>query len=340
MAITGDAYTELGLGPDATEAQVKAAWRRLVSRWHPDRNADAAAVERIQRINQAYHAILRQRGGDEWDVAAGGDAPAAAAAEPPRRRTVARRVRLTLEEAAAGCTRELKGRIADPCAPCGGQGWTGSAGACAACAGAGVQRQRSWFNWLGATETCQACAGSGLSREPCAACGGRGHEPSQRYRLQVRIPHGARHGDVLEVAAAQGGDGLLLDLEIRVELRPHPLLRLEDDGTTRVEMPVDAFAWMANRSVEVPTLGGLQTLALHRERTVYRLVGAGFPVRRRGPPGDQIVQIVPVYPPHLSDAQAALLARLADTRSTPAARAADRTLAEWDRNVEAWSRPR
>ena len=52
-----DAYVELGVSPGASESEVKAAWRRLVSRWHPDRNASADAAALMQRINRAYDRI-------------------------------------------------------------------------------------------------------------------------------------------------------------------------------------------------------------------------------------------------------------------------------------------
>ena len=56
---TFTAYTELGLAPGASEREAKAAWRRLVSQWHPDRNPGPGAVGRMQRLNQALDALRR-----------------------------------------------------------------------------------------------------------------------------------------------------------------------------------------------------------------------------------------------------------------------------------------
>ncbi|MFN6997463.1 MAG: J domain-containing protein, partial [Aquincola tertiaricarbonis] len=61
MSTETAALEELGLRPGASEAEIKAAWRKLVSRWHPDRNASRAAVEKMQRINQAFE-LLRGAG--------------------------------------------------------------------------------------------------------------------------------------------------------------------------------------------------------------------------------------------------------------------------------------
>ena len=55
---TDNAYAELGLAPGASEAEVKAAWRRLVSLWHPDRNSSASAVQKMQRLNEALFEVV------------------------------------------------------------------------------------------------------------------------------------------------------------------------------------------------------------------------------------------------------------------------------------------
>ena len=104
-----DAYAELGLPPGASLSQVKAAWRTLVSRWHPDRNRHANASARMQRINQALEHIRSAAGGLT------GAAPEAEAGPAPgAKHTVYRRVTLTLEEAAAGCIKILQGTVIEP----------------------------------------------------------------------------------------------------------------------------------------------------------------------------------------------------------------------------------
>lgn len=326
----GDAFAELGLSPEASEREVKAAWRRLVSQWHPDRNTSTAAHARMQRINRAVEAIRR----------AGFTAPAAAApdadddedrsAAEAHARTIHRKVRLTLEEAAAGCTRVLRGRVVDACPVCAGAGLQLAAQPCLRCQGSGTIRQRAWFGWVGVQSSCDACLGSGLFRPACAACSGSGKAPARRYQVSVRLPPGVRDGDLLQVAATQGRAGALPgELNIRVALRRHEWLRLDPDGSVRCELPVDGFAWIANRPVEVPTLVGLQHLALQRDQLVYRLKGQGFPVERRGPRGDQLVTITPVFPSQLSTDQQILLDQLIATTSGPDAEASDPRLRAW-----------
>jgi len=75
-----DPYAELGLRPQASDEAVKAAWRRLLSRWHPDRNPSADAADRVKRFNVAYEQILQQRRSQ-------GDADTGQARAPARSRS-------------------------------------------------------------------------------------------------------------------------------------------------------------------------------------------------------------------------------------------------------------
>ncbi|WP_088285301.1 DnaJ C-terminal domain-containing protein [Ideonella sp. A 288] len=364
---TDTAYAELGLAPGASEREVKAAWRRLVSRWHPDRNASAHAVRRMQRINQALEAI-RRAGFAEDDGAAPPDAPdepparpapdeapAAGAAsgagrrpraeargqdsdgagpEAPRAeartesadpeqegdapgpgRVLLRKLKLTLEEAATGCTKSLRGRFTLQCAACSGLGHRVLGGHCAPCGGSGAVRQSGWYGLFGGTATeCGACHGSGMAREACSDCGGSGSLGTRAYKLDVRLPHGVRDGDLLHVDARRAGAGdALRGIDLRVELQPHERFQLDDDGTLRCTMPVDGFAWVAQRTIDVPTLTGLHALRLRRDVSCHRLKGEGFPVQRRGPRGDLLVTVVPSFPERFSADQDILLDQLIAT---------------------------
>ena len=359
---TDDAFAELGLKPDATEYEVKSAWRRLVSQWHPDRNASAAAVAKMQRINRAFKAI-RQTGFATGRPASSADSSArsrasadaararadagaersrraqqrnseradADAAAPGRpRRAISRKLKLTLEEAAAGSTKDLRGRISDACADCDGVGYRVLGGHCPQCHGSGAVRQRSWFGWVGTQSECTACHGGGIARQHCASCDGSGSQ-SREYRFSVRIPLGVRDGDQLHVDGRRHKSGPApVDLNIRVELLPHRFLHLDADGTIRCEVPVDGFAWIANRSVEVPTLAGLRRLQLDRERLGYRLRGEGFPVERRGVPGDQLITITPIFPASLNNDQRILLDQLIATSARGDGSDVDARLQRWN----------
>jgi len=323
-----DAYVELGLVPGASETQVKAAWRRLVSHWHPDRNPAPGAAASMQRINAAYERIRLTLLGEAGD----GRATAASSG-----RTLRRRVRLTLEEAALGCLRVLRGRLVDPCAACAGAGIAAQAATCAFCHGSGSTRTGLWFGWLGGTARCTHCEGAGSTQRACAACEGSGRLESS-YRRQVRLPAGVRHGDVLSADGAgshRGGfDGTL---ELQIDVTPHRFFAPADDGSVRCEMPVDGFAWLAEAWVDVPTLGGAQQMRLRRGRLVYRLRGQGLPLERGGRErGDAIVTVLPTFPDSPSPRQQALLEQLAATADPGAAA----PLRDWQRTLHDWERSR
>ena len=356
------AYAELGLAPGATGPEVKAAWRRLASQWHPDRNPSAAAAGRMQRINQAFEAL--RDAADPADHRADTDAAtktgpsagaAAGPAAPPRpaptpepaadsappgtpRRTLRRKVKLSLEEAALGCIRVLRGKERETCADCRGSGQHSPAPACPACTGTGHCRQAGWYGLFSRLIDCTDCQASGLLHPACASCGGAGQRDSAGYRVTVRLPPGVRNGDELHVDGRRMRPGQSPgDLLIRVELQAHPFFQLDAAGHLHCELPVNGFAWAAGRSVMVPTLAGLQRLALVRDQLDYTLPGQGFPLGRRGPPGDLRLRIVPSFPKAWSTDQQILLDQLivATAADRPGA---DPRLQAWQQTLQAWER--
>lgn len=341
------AYRELGLAPGASEAEIKAAWRKLVSRWHPDRNDSRAAVEKMQRINQAFEAL--RAGLEASPVVPGASEDAGQpAAEPPATpdepggsteaqtgaRPLQRRVKLSLEEAALGCVRVLKGQLTGACTACHGAGLRWPGGDCPSCEGSGRVRQRAWYGFTAHTVACEDCDGDGRARVVCTACDGSGKQPPRRYEMKVRIPAGVRDGDLLAVPADARRAGPPGGVDLRIELLPHPLFSLEPDGTVHCECPVDGFRWIAGREVEVPTLEGLQKLPLRRDEQVLRLKGRGFPTTRRGPRGDFVLSLRPTFPQPLSADQQILLDRLIATSGA----SGEGPLADWQQRVRQWAK--
>ena len=346
---TEQAYQLLGLAPDASDAQLKAAWRRLVAAWHPDRNAADEALQRMQGINKAYQ-HLRQLRQDEGEGGGGGmdedghadaaDGPAAEAPPPDEAPSASagpthvRRVRLRLEDAVLGCTRTLRGHFSQTCDCCAGQGQRVLAQACSACRGSGAVRTPALFGWMWSQAACADCGGDGRQRATCDACDGSG-ERAVAYRRQVRFPAGVRAGQVLSLPPSRHGRHQI-GLELQVEIEPHPLFTLGDDGVLRCDMPVNGYAWMAGRWVEVPTPDGLQQMRLNREALVYRLRGQGFPAVPRGPRGDYLVRVTPVFPEQDDPAQEALLDQLIDHANQSAEGGAG-PLGQWAQRMGAWS---
>ena len=337
---TQEAYAELGLDASASDAELKASWRRLVATWHPDRNAAADAGRRMQAINKAYQHIRQLRDGEGADADAGQQQDHEAAHEQAateqaqsRRPVLERRVRLSLEDAILGCTRTLRGHFTHSCAACVGKGQRVLAQACSACHGSGAVHKPSLFGWLWNEEACADCGGDGRQRAPCEACDGKG-ERTQAYRRRVRFPAGVRAGHVLSVAGAHAGDQEL-DLELQVEIEPHAFFVLDEDGVLRCEVPVNGFAWMAGRWVEVPTPDGMQQMRLNRDALVYRLSGQGFPAQPRGPRGDYLLKVLPVFPQKEDANTAALLDQLIASSSLGMGEGSQ-PLGQWQAQLQRW----
>lgn len=321
-----DAYVALGIAPGAPTGEVKAAWRRLASRWHPDRNPSAEAAALMQRINGAYERIMgAHRDGD-----------ATARAEPAAGApgiVLRRRVRVTLEEAALGTIRTVRGRFIDRCTLCDGAGTADTLSACRPCNGTGQLRSSLWFGWMPTGTRCTHCDGRGQVPAPCPDCSGRGHH-RRHYERRVRLPAGLRDGDVLHADASADGIDVALELQLRVAAHPFFTTDAADPGLLRCEMPVDGFAWLAESWTEVPTPDGPQQMRLRRGHLTYKLRGQGLPVARGSAVrGDLLVTVAPSFPDTLSPRRQALLEKLAadtsaDAEST-AVRAWREQLAHW-----------
>ena len=336
-----DSYQELGLDPDSTDAEVKAAWRRLAARWHPDRNSSPHALRKIQRINRALEEIRRSRASNFGPLSENGFAsePAAGAqARATPEPTLPHSVQLTLEEAIAGCIKDLEGERVEDCVACDATGVQKQASECGDCGGTGQVRQPLWFSWLSTQGgPCKSCHGHGTLRQPCAACEGSGRAAARKYRCRARIPAGVREGDLLHVTANLQGRHASekVALEVRVELVPHEFFTVDDDGTVRCELPVDGFAWIANRWIDVPTPAGLQQMRLRRGYHTYRIKDQGFPAAG-GERADCIVTVVPLFPEEFSKAQEAQIDRLIAGNTRAAGTPAQQRAAAWQQSLEDW----
>lgn len=324
-----DSYQELGVTPDASDAEVKAAWRRLAARWHPDRNDSPEALRKIQRINQALEEIRRSKremAADEGE-----------ADVEPHEPAVQHTIHLTIEEIASGCVRELRGDVVDNCADCEGSGQQLHATACPDCGGTGRVQQAIWVAWLSPTVECGACHGQGTTRQDCTACGASGRT-TRAYRGRVQVPAGVHVGHTIDVdARVEGGPrGSRVAVRARVALQPHEFFGVEDDGTLACEVPVDGFAWIANRWTDVPTPRGLQQMRLRRGTLNYRIRAAGLPWQEGGACADCIVTVVPLFPEDFSAEQDSLVDQLAATNSGAAGTDSGDRMARWVSQVASW----
>lgn len=334
MNFPHDPFVTLGLHRDAPREDVKRAYRRLAMRWHPDRNASAAAESEFKRIKAAYELILDPHAyGEwlqEWTRAQAAAAPEAAPPATPSATDLTQTLELSLEEAAHGCRKDVELARSTRCPGClgGGRIRRQSSMPCAQCSGCGrVRGGRT------GTRLCEACAGRGYLREAdCADCAGSGWR-TQRRTLAVKVPSGVLDGERLRLARQAGEDGAG-DVYLELRIAAHPLFVLHGRDL-RCTVPVSVFRLLLGGGIEVPTLDGLAPLELPSGAapesladTEFRLPGLGFPKKHGRGAGDLLVRLQPVWPASLGAADAALLEKLEAGLQGDLARRAPQ-LAEW-----------
>jgi molecular chaperone DnaJ len=347
-----DYYELLGVARDASDADIKRAFRKLARELHPDVNDAPDAEERFRQVAEAYevlskpesrqlydrfgHAGLRSGGfqpghfdfGSLTDIFSAffGDDLFGTTGRPTRSRgaDLIAEVEVELVEAARGTTREVAYDVAVTCAHCGGDGAEPGTAVrtCETCGGAGRVQQvaRSLLGEFVRSTACPTCAGAGrIVVTPCRECAGAGRVAEQRTLL-VDIPAGIHDGQRIRLSGeghvGEGG-GRAGDIYVQVRVRPDPrFVREGNDVFSTVDLTITQAALGA--AVTVPTLDGDVELEFPpgtQAGTVRVLRGKGMPVLQGFGRGDQRVLVNVLVPRRLTDEQRELLEqfeRLAD----------------------------
>lgn len=340
-----DYYELLGVGREASEAEVKRAFRQLARELHPDVSDAADAHERFREVVEAYEVLSKTETRDLYDryghagprsggfeaghvdfgnladlfsAFFGDDALFGGRAGSRRARgaDLAATVEIDLVEAAHGVTREVPYEVAVTCARCEGDGAEPGSGitTCPKCGGAGRLQQvtRSVFGEFVRTQTCPTCSGSGRRIEqPCVECRGAGRVVEQRT-LAVEIPAGIHHGQQMRhsgeghAGVVGGGAG---DVYVEVRIRPDErFVREGDDIYATVAVTFTQAALGA--TVTIPTLDGDEELELSagtQPGEIVVLRGRGMPVLRGRGRGDQRILVNVLVPRRLTEEQRRLL---------------------------------
>lgn len=342
-------YEVLGVSPNATDDEIKRAYRTLARRYHPDGNPDPAAAERFKEIGRAYETLRdperrrrydmfgtddasRPAGGpmgdfvfgDIFDAFFGGDAFGSRGPAGPAHGADAEvRVDLTLAEAAFGVTRTVDLRLPVPCERCGASGCEPGThpSRCDACGGSGEVRQvrRSILGQMMTAAPCTLCQGTG-SRilSPCRDCRGEGRVHGAT-RIDVDVPAGVDTGQRLRLAgrgpAAPRG-GIPGDLYVTITVAAHPAFERHGDDLVHIR-PVSLTQAALGAVLTVETLDGPEELAVPpgtQPGHVFRLKGRGVPALRGRGRGDLLVRIDVEVPQRLRPEEAELLRKLAALR--------------------------
>lgn len=349
MSTKRDYYDVLGVAKDASEKEIKSAYRKLAVRYHPDRNPDDHdAEEKFKEAAEAYsvlsdaekrarydrfgHAATQGGGGgfdptvfaDFSDVL--GDIFGIGDLFGGRRRRgggepgadLRYDLTLSFEEAAFGRTTKIRVPRLERCDTCGGSGSeSGATSSCGTCGGVGqVRFQQGIFS---VARTCPQCQGQGqVVTDPCKTCRGDGRVERDR-ELEVRIPAGVDTGVRMRLRGEgehgrRGGPPG--DLHVVMHVEPHE--RWARDGAdVHEELSLSYPQLVLGTTVEVKTLYDPEQLRIEPGTKVgheIRLRGKGIKRLDRDSQGDHVVHVtleVP-KPRKLSEEQLGLLRQLAE----------------------------
>ncbi len=348
-----DFYEVLGVGRDASERDIKKAYKRLAMKYHPDRNpGDDTAADKFKEVKEAYeiltdsqkkaaydqygHAAFEQGGmggggfggggadfgdifGDVFgDIFGGGRRGGQPRAQ--RGSDLRYNMELTLEEAVRGCEKEIQIPTLVECEVCHGSGAKkgSSPETCPTCHGHGQVQMRQGFFTV--QQTCPTCSGSGkIIKDPCPSCHGQGRKQKNKT-LNVKIPAGVDTGDRIRLSGEgeAGEHGAPAgDLYVQVHVKEHHIFE-RDGNNLHCEVPVSFAQAALGGEVQVPTLDGRVNLKVPEETQtgrMFRMRGKGVKGVRGGTVGDLIVRLVVETPVKLSARQKELLRELEESCS-------------------------
>ena len=345
-----DFYEVLGVPKNASEEEIKKAYRKLAMKHHPDRNQGdtaKAAEEKFKEAKEAYEMLSdaqkraaydqyghagvdpNMRGGP-GDGFGGGFAEAfgdifgdmfgqqqrgRGGRQVYRGSDLSYAMEVSLEEAANGKDAQIRIPSWDNCGTCNGSGAKPGTQAktCSTCHGSGSVQMRQGF--FSVQQTCPHCRGSGkIIPEPCPTCSGQGRIKRQKT-LEVKIPAGIDDG--MRIRSAGNGEpgmngGPPGDLFIEIRLKKHEIFERDGDDLHCV-VPISIVTASLGGEIEVPTLQGKAAIDLPEGTQTgkqFRLRGKGIKGVRSNYPGDLYCHITVETPVKLTEHQRKLLREL------------------------------
>ena len=340
-----DYYDVLGVDRNASDQEIKKAFRRMAMKFHPDRNPDDATSEdKFKEVNEAYEvlsdaqkkAAYDQYGhagvdpsmgggggggfdggvsdvfGDVFGDIFGGGGGGGRRSSVQRGADLRYTMDLSLEEAVRGIEKTIKVPTLVGCDTCDGSGAKSgsSAKTCNTCGGMGQVRMQQGF--FSVQQTCPTCRGEGkIISDPCNSCHGQGRVKKTKT-LSVKIPAGVDTGDRIRLSGegeAGSHGGPAGDLYVQVNVLEHPIF--ERDGRhLYCEVPISFVDAALGGELEVPTLDGRVKLKVPTETQtgkLFRLRGKGVAPVRGGGAGDLMVRVTVETPVKLTSRQKELL---------------------------------
>ena len=349
-----DFYEVLGVSRDASDAELKSAYRKQAMKYHPDRNpGNHAAEEKFKQASEAYqvlcdadkraaydrygHAGVSGAGGFNGSPFAGGvdigdifgdlfgemfNMGGGQQRGQRQQRGDDLRFDLAVEFEAAmfGSETEVKIRRLETCTGCNGRGSASGHGptVCGQCQGRGQVRYQQGF--FSVARTCGACGGTGsIIGDPCQTCRGE-TRVTKELKLNVKVPPGVENGTRIryggEGDAGRNG-GPRGDLYVVLSIQPHDFFE-RDGHDLHCVIPISFPQAALGAEIKIPAIDGEVTIKVPegtQSGKQLRVRGKGIPQLNENGRGDLIVQVLVQVPRKLSRAQRELVAKLAETMS-------------------------
>ena len=347
-----DYYEVLGVDKNASEADIKSAFRKLAKKYHPDVSKEPDAEEKFKEAQEAYavlsdkdkraqydqygHAAFQGANGgagfdfsgfdfsdifsDLFGGAFGGGFSNFGFGSSSRARRGSDtlvRMNLTFEEACFGCKKSIEINESRPCTECHGKGGFDEK-TCPDCKGAGQVTQAVFGGAFVSRTTCSRCSGTGhIFDRKCNSCKGTG-TINERKEKDVKVPAGVDNGNRLRVPNAgnpgsNGGENG--DLYIEFNVKEHPIFERQENDIY-LTLPITITDAVLGTKVDVPTLYGNVKLTIPAGSSTndkHRLKGKGIENVRTGRIGDMYVVLDIHIPKKLTRDQKKLFEQLSKT---------------------------
>ena len=349
MAERKDYYKILGIDKNASEEEIKKAYRKIAIKFHPDRNqGDKKAEEKFKEAAEAYEVLSDPKKKAEYDnpkstfefhgspnfggmnmddilkhFNMGGfdfNIRMNHGQQPQSGSSIRIKVELTLEEVLSGCTKKIKIKRYEPCNHCGGSGMTADSRkrTCKTCGGTGMAFSSNGF--MSMQQTCPTCGGKGyIIENPCKHCNGHGVVLNTSSEVEFTIPRGVENGMQIEYQglgnAAPHGKGNNGSLIVVIAFKEHEVFEVQGrDVVCNLEIGVlDAILGC---DLEITTLGGKKIKAKIPQGTasgqIFRFKGYGLPRYNNsiGVSGNMIGIVSITVPKELNNNEKQLLEQL------------------------------
>jgi len=338
-----DYYQILGVSRNATDEEIKSAYRKLAKQYHPDVAANKEEAERkFKEINEAYQVLIDpekrkvyDRYGtvenisyqttnreDLFDIFSEifddflfknynyRQSPEDIFSRPRKGKDITINLDITLEDAYFGKTEKIKVPYLKKCPVCDGKGFKNEdLMVCDKCGGRGqvTYKSKSLWGTIVSTYTCDKCQGLGyIPKKLCEKCKGQQYIQEER-EIEINIPQGVEDGDIL-LFQGQGHEGISArngDLYVKINIAPHPYIKRKNNNLI-IEYPISFIDAILGTKVKVPHINGYIEVEIpphSQPNSEIVIKNQGMYNKKSNQKGDFIIKVKVLIPQKLNSEQ-------------------------------------